>query len=131
MQLIEILSIVIGSGGVIGFAAAFIRMGKVLEKVESHDKYFEKIDERFQMSEEKMSDHYRSHQNELERSMREINETFKRIDAHLHSIDIRLAVLEAEQLWYNTEPDFNTRSEAAKAMWKKRKAKEHEQLSVK
>jgi hypothetical protein len=64
----------------------------------------------------------------IDKNFGDVNGEVKEIKEILHSIDIRLVVLEAENVFYNAVPDVNVRSEAAKEMWRRRKQK---QISVK
>ena len=48
----------------------------------------------------------------------------KEIKKNIHSIDVRLSILESETIMYNMIPDNNARSNAAKESWKRRKQKQ-------
>jgi hypothetical protein len=101
MTLNEVLQLIVGSGGLLGIAYLVFKTGRIIERIDNMDKKIVTLGEK------------------IDSVSQELKETRKDI----HSIDIRLAVLEAENIFYNCIPEPNIRSEAAKNVWKKRKQK--------
>ena len=72
------------------------------------DKRFDKIDDRFE---------------KIDKRFDKVDEELKDIRMEVRDVRERVSVLEAETIMYNIIPDENRRSEAAKRMWHKRRAK--------
>ena len=96
----------IGSGGLLGLGYLIFKFGRFTQKFDtfviSTTARFDSIDSRFNS----------------------VDIELKGIRKDLHSIDVRLSILEAETIMCNAMPDNNSRSAAAKEMWKKRKQKQ-------
>lgn len=96
MEFVDLATII---GSTVGIGAFF---WKIIDKrFDKIDVKFEKIDEKFER----------------------VWEEFKDLREGVHEIKERVSVLEAETIMYNIIPDENKRSEAAKRMWDKRRAK--------
>jgi len=99
-------SLILGSSGLAGVAYLIFKMGQITQKFES---FVKQVDKRLDSIEAEQ----------------------KEIKNYLVSIDIRLSVIEAENIVYNTISDSNVRSEAAKERWRKKKELERKQLAAK
>lgn len=100
--------LILGSGGLAGLAFMIYKIGRYAQKFESN---FQLIDKRF---------------DEVDKKFEEVKLELKEIKNRIHSVDVRLSVLESENIFYNCIPDPNIRSEAAKEMWRRKKQKKLE-----
>lgn len=86
------------------------------------DKRFDKIDKKFAHIDEEFKsvrEEFKSVREEFKSVRKEIAE----VKDVTFEIKERLAFLEAETILYNTIPDSNKRSEAAKKMWERKRQK--------
>jgi hypothetical protein len=113
-------SLILGSSGLAGVAYLIFKMGQFIQKFESFtkevNKKFDSIDKQF---------------DSIDKQFELLKVEHKEIKNYLVSIDIRLSVIEAENIVYNTISDSNVRSEAAKERWRKKKELERKQLAAK
>lgn len=83
------------------------------------DKRFDKIDDKFL----KIDDKFLRIEEKIEQKFDRVFDEFKEVRREIHEVKERLGALEAETIVYNLIPDENKRSEAAKRMWDRRRAK--------
>lgn len=104
MEILDIVKICIGTLGLLGIFHLIFKLGRLCERIKGFksdtENSFKSIDKHMEKA------------------------TFERSNLHaeLYAIRERITFLEAETIMYNTIPDGNTRSEAAKRSWARRKA---------
>lgn len=111
--ILEIIKLMIGSGGLIGIALTIYKIGRFAEKFEQ---FKTSINENF---------------NEMENRFNKVDKKLDKLEEILKDQGERLAFLEASSIYTLPlePPQPNVRSAAAREMWKKRRAKKIEQKS--
>jgi septal ring factor EnvC (AmiA/AmiB activator) len=120
MQTLEIVKLCMGSGGLLGIGFMIFKLGRFAENFinfkGSVNKDFEKMDKKF---------------DSIEKRFDKVDFEIKEIRRDIYDVKERITYLDAETILYNTITDPNSRSEAAKRSWVRRKAKQVAKLEKK
>lgn len=142
MTLIEIIQLVVGSGGLIGIAFLIFRTGRIVEKIETTNadliEFKEDVKKEFDKTDQKLSSFRKEVKDDFERSRSDVKseiasvggellmvrEDIKRMQVDVSDVKERVAFIEAFVFFSEFKAESNnSRSEAAKKMWERRKMK--------
>ena len=124
MTLIEIIQLVVGSGGLIGIAFLIFRMGRIVEKIVTTNADLKELKEDVKKEFEKVRSDIKSNIASVGGELLMVREDIKRMQVDVSDVKERVAFIEAFVFFSEFKAESNnSRSEAAKKMWERRKMK--------
>lgn len=109
MTTIEIIQLVIGSGGALGIAFLVFRSGRTVEKIDNLGRYITKLED------------------SLKSEIREVRADLKELRVDVADVKERVSFMESFVFFSEIQAESNNpRSDAAKKMWERRKMKKLE-----